>query len=121
MIYTVRRLQHGSADRKHVATERGKQDGRQGGEGIWALQVVWRVSGLMQEPSWPAAPLATRRPCVPDAKTRSAGWLSRLTVASRVAEMKGLRWFFRRDSVVVVPLHPGLHPQAGGCCSNYAL
>jgi len=29
-IYTVRRLQHGSADRKQVATERGKQDGRQG-------------------------------------------------------------------------------------------
>jgi hypothetical protein len=84
--------------------------------------VVWRVSGLMQEPSWPAAPLATRSPCVPGAKTRSAGWLSRLTVASRVAEMKGLRWFFRPDSViVVVSLHTALRLQAGGCCSNYAL
>ncbi|KAH8624983.1 hypothetical protein IG631_20448 [Alternaria alternata] len=66
------------------------------------------MSGLMQEPSWHAAPLATRRTCVPGAKTRSAGWLWRVAVASRVAEMNGLRWSFSRVSANAVLLHPGL-------------
>ena len=59
------------------------------GGGIWALQVVWRTSGLLQEPGHPAAPLASRWTCVPDASTQSAGWLWMVAVASRVAEMSG--------------------------------
>jgi hypothetical protein len=98
----------------------GDRTGDRGGS-IWALQVVWRMSGLMQEPSWPAAPLAIRRTCVPGARTKSAGWLWRAAVASRVAQMNGMRWPSIRDAVVVVLLHMGRHPQTGGCCSNYAL
>jgi hypothetical protein len=66
-----------------VDHSKGKTGQATRGGSIWALRVAWQMAGLMQEPSQ----LATRGTCVPEAKTRSAGWLLIVAVASRVAEM----------------------------------
>jgi hypothetical protein len=73
-----------SAGRKHVATERGRRRGIASG-----LAGVRTNAG----PKWPpGARLASRRPCVPCARTSRAGSLRIAAVASRVAQMSRPVW-----------------------------